>query len=122
MGVFSATVSREMYDDMKRARDVWQQECSALRVEMSELMKDLVAVKRHELGLPPAGVSMADPMAKLGKKTKAAIEEMSRGTADQQSYLTNWALTEVMKLDEDEANDAEVDADLARRIYEGDPG
>jgi hypothetical protein len=65
---------------------------------------------------------MADPLAKLGRKTKAAIEEMSRGFPDQQSYLTNWALTEVMKLDEDEANDAEVDADLAQRIYDGDPG
>jgi hypothetical protein len=42
---------------------------------------------------------------------------MSRGLPDQQSYLTNWALTEVMKLDEDEANDAEVDADL-----DADPG
>jgi type II secretory pathway predicted ATPase ExeA len=121
MGVFGATVPREMYDDMKRARDIWQQECSALRIEMSELMKDVLAVKRHELGLPPAGVSMADPLAKLGRKTKAAIEEMSRGFPDQQSYLTNWALTEVMKLDEDEANDAEVDADLAQRIYDGDP-
>jgi hypothetical protein len=120
MGVFGATVPREIYEDMKRARDIWQQECSALRIEMSELMKDVLAVKRHELGLPPAGVSLADPMAKLGKKTRAAIEEMSRGTADQQSYLTNWALTEVLKLD-DEANDAEVDADLAQRIYDGDP-
>lgn len=122
MGVFGATVPREMYDDMKRARDMWQQECSARTAENMELMRELLAMKRHELGLPPAGVSMADPLAKLGRKTKAAIEEMSRGYPDQQSYLTNWALTEVLKLDEDEANDAEVDADLAQRIYDGDPG
>lgn len=122
MGVFGATVPREMYDDMKRARDMWQQECSARTAENMELMKEILAMKRHERGLPPAGVSMADPLAKLGRKTKAAIEEMSRGYPDQQSYLTNWALTEVLKLDEDEANDAEVDADLAQRIYDGDPG
>lgn len=122
MGVFGATVPREMYDDMKRARDMWQQECSARTAENMELMKEILAMKRHELGLPPPGVSMADPLAKLGRKTKAAIEEMSRGFPDQQSYLTNWALTEVLKLDEDEANDAEVDADLAQRIYDGDPG
>jgi hypothetical protein len=122
MALFGDSVSREIYEDMKRARDMWQQECSARTAENMELMKEILAMKRHELGLPPAGVSMADPLAKLGRKTKAAIEEMSRGFPDQQSYLTNWALTEVMKLDEDEANDAEVDADLAQRIYDGDPG
>jgi type II secretory pathway predicted ATPase ExeA len=122
MALFGDSVSRDVYEDMKRARDTWQQECSARTAENMELMKEILAMKRHELGLPPAGVSMADPLAKLGRKTKAAIEEMSRGFPDQQSYLTNWALTEVMKLDEDEANDAEVDADLAQRIYDGDPG
>jgi hypothetical protein len=121
MALFGDSVSRDVYEDMKCDRDTWQQECSALRIEMSALMKDLVAMKRHELGLPPAGVSMADPLAKLGKKTRAAIEEMSGGMADLRSHHLNWALTEAMKQDDDELSD-EFDADLARRIYEGDPG
>jgi hypothetical protein len=50
MGVFGATVPREMYDDMKRARDMWQQECSARTAENMELMKEILAMKRHELG------------------------------------------------------------------------
>jgi hypothetical protein len=32
MGVFGAT-EKEMYEDMKRARDMWQQECSARTAE-----------------------------------------------------------------------------------------
>jgi hypothetical protein len=117
MALFGDSVPREFYEDMRAQRDRAQQELSAVLAEQAALVQGVLAVKRHELGLPPAGFEPKDPLSALGKKTRAAIEEMSRGYPDQNSYLTNWALTEVMKVDEP---DEHFDADLARRIYEGD--
>jgi hypothetical protein len=117
MALFGDSVPREFFEDMKLQRDRLQNELSMALAEQASLIKDVMAVKRHELGLPPSGFEAKDPLSQLGKKTRAAIEEMSRGYPDQNSYLTNWALTEVMKADDP---DEHFDAELAQRIYDGD--
>lgn len=122
MALFGETVPREMYDDMKRARDIWQQECSALRVEMSALMHDVIAVKRHELGIPPAGTMPVDPLAVLGPKTKAAIDKVSEGYADLRAQQTNHAVAEMNVGLAHRRDPDELDAELAASILEGDEG
>jgi hypothetical protein len=110
----------EHCEDMRAQRDRAQQELSALLSEQSALVKEVLAVKRHDLGMPPAGFTPSDPLATLGKKTRAAIEEMSRGFPDLVGYNTNWAINEARKVDDPES--PEFDAELAQRIYDGDPG
>jgi hypothetical protein len=108
MGVFGPTVPRELYDDMKAARDIWQQECAMLRQENFALMRDVIAMKRHELGLPPVGMDAKDPLAALGPKTRAMIEKRGGGYADLTSHLTNFALRRAKELPDDDARDAVI--------------
>jgi hypothetical protein len=105
---------------MRAQRDRAQQELSAILAEQSGLIKEVLAVKRHDLGMPPAGFTPSDPLSTLGKRTRAAIEEMARGFPEQNTYMTNWAINEARKVDDPES--PEFDAELAQRIYDGDPG
>jgi hypothetical protein len=120
MALFGDSVPREFYEDMRQQRDRLAQELSHALAEQSALIEGVLAVKRHDLGMPPAGFTAADPLSTLGKKTRAAIEEMSGGLADLRSHHLNWALTQAMKVEDPE--NPEFDADLAQRIYDGDPG
>lgn len=120
MGLFSETVPREQYDDMKRARDTWQAECAYLRAELSGLMKDMIAVKRHELGLPPSGMAVSDPTSILGPKTMSAIEMVADGFADVRAQQMNWAVVQT-KHGLAHGRDADdLDAELAAQIRQGD--
>lgn len=119
MGVFSATVPREMYEDMKRARDTWQQECALLRTELTQAYKELVAVKRHELGLPPAGFEPKDPASVLGPRTKAAIQQQSGDFTDLAGYLTNWAIGQMTDRLARNQDTETADAEVAHAIRMG---
>lgn len=109
-------------EDYRQQRDRAQAELSAVLTEQAALVRDAMAMKRHELGLPPAGVSMEPPTSILGPKTKAAIETMSAGFSDQASYLTNWAITKTREaLAEGEDVDS-ADQMIAHAIRQGDTG
>lgn len=114
------TVPREMYEDMKRARDIWQQECSALRIEMSALMRDVLAVKRHDLGIPPAGALPENPASIVGPLTLSAIEQVSEGYADVYAHQMNLAVRETRAGLASKRDPEELDAALAEMIRQGD--
>lgn len=106
--------------DARAQRDRAQQELSVLLAEHSALVRELVAVKRHELGLPSAGMTLTDPTSVLGVRTKAAIEEMSSGYSDQRSYLTNYALVATQTALADGKSADETDYSVAQQIRMGD--
>lgn len=120
MGLFSETVPREQYEDMKRARDIWQAECAFLRTELSGLMKDVIAVKRHELGIPPAGTIPENPASILGPLTLAAIEHVADGYADVYAHQMNLAVREMRAGLAQHRGADELDAELADSIRRGD--
>lgn len=99
-----------------------QAELSAVLTEYQSVVKEALAVKRHDLGMPPAGQVITDPAAVLGPLTEAAIARMSEGYPDQRSYLTNWAITETKPALVKGMNADDVDAAVAQRILDGDAG
>ena len=52
MGLFGSCAHCE---DMRQQRDRAQSELSAVLSEHAALLRDVLAIKRHEMGLPPAG-------------------------------------------------------------------
>lgn len=121
MGIFGAAPCPHC--DYYRAQcDRAQAELSAVLTEYQSVVKEALAVKRHDLGMPPAGQVISDPTAVLGPLTQAAIEDMSQGFPDQRSYLTNYAIVQVKAGLARGASAEDVDASVAHAIREGDAG
>ena len=118
MGLFGGECAQ--CADMRAQRDRAQQELSALLSEHAALMKDVMAIKRHELGLPPAGFEPKDPSAVLGPKTKAAIVQMAGDYTDLTTHLTNWAIGQVNGLIAMQKDPADADELIAHMIRMGD--
>jgi hypothetical protein len=109
-------------EDYRAQRDRAQQELSVVLTEYAAAMRDAMAMKRHEMGIPPAGTSLTNPVDVLGPKTRSAIEQMSGGFSDQRAYLTNWAIAATRSaVGQGEADD-ETDTMIAHAIRQGDTG
>jgi hypothetical protein len=106
--------------DYRAQRDKAQDAHADLLVRYNNVILDLVAMKRHELGLPPTGLAQANPVSQFGPKTELAIEEMGGGYPDLKAHLTNIAVTRWM-IGKAETNDLdEVDEMVATHIRLGD--
>lgn len=113
------SVPREFYDEMKRRAERAESDLAQLQTRYATLVESFVAVKRHEMGMHPANFNPEDldPMKALGNKTQAAIEEFCYGDPELRNYLRNWALTEVQK--RHDVNAEERDETIASKIALG---
>lgn len=84
---------------MKSRAERAESELAQYRLRYGVLVDQVVAIKRHEMGMHPANFNPddLDPMKALGPKTQAAIEEFCFGDPELRNYLRNWSLTEVQK-------------------------
>lgn len=92
----------------------------AERTRSHEVVKEALALKRHDLQMPPAGWTPgADPMELLGPKTQLAIEEFAAGDPQARRYLIGRAtiLAAAHKAQGHEPDEA--DADVAETIQAG---
>lgn len=104
---------------MKRRAERAESDLAQLQARYATLVEAMVAVKRHEMGMHPAGFDPAnlDPMKDLGPKTQAAIDEFCFGDPELRNYLRNWALTETMK--RHDVNAEERDETISKAIALG---
>ena len=121
MALFGDSVPRDVYEDVKKDRDHWRTAHAALVEKFTAQTAELVAIKRHEMGLPPAGFEPKDPASVLGKRTLAAIDEAAMGDASLRAHYLNFAIRETATATASEGESLE-DADrmIALRILRGD--
>jgi hypothetical protein len=112
-------VDREFYDEMKARAERAESELAQYRARYGVLVDQVVAIKRHEMGMHPANFNPEDldPMKALGTKTQAAIEEFCYGDPELRNYLRNWALSEIQK--RHDVDPDERDETLANAIATG---
>jgi hypothetical protein len=104
---------------MRRRAERAESDLAQLQARYATLVESFVAVKRHEMGLHPANFNPEDldPMKALGPKTQGAIEEFCFGDPELRNYLRNWALSEVQK--RHDVNAEERDETIAQKIALG---
>lgn len=107
-------------EDMRQQRDRAQAQLAMLLEEQAALLKDVLAVKRHDLGLPPAGWTATNPLDALGPKTLAAIDLQGAGFTDLRGHLTNWALVQMAEATAKHVEREAADEAIAHRIRMGD--
>lgn len=82
---------------------------------------EALAIKRHELAMVPAGwTPPKDPYEALGRRTQAAIEEFAQNDAELRRRLIGSATNLAAALALGDLEGEALDAEVARRIYEGD--
>jgi hypothetical protein len=124
MGLFSETVPREWYDEMKAQRDAAIADRRVAEERYTSLVSQFVDLKRQEWNLSPQGfdISKLSPMSALGPKTQLAVEEFAAGDPELRARLINTATAEVMARRAQEMPEDEIDAEVATLIHEGDQG
>jgi hypothetical protein len=70
--LFGDTVSRELHDEVKAQRDLLQAKVAWWEQHYADTVKDVMELKRHDLGLPAKHEKAEDPFAALGPKTWSA--------------------------------------------------
>jgi len=124
MGLFSETVPREWYDEMKAQRNAAIAERHAAEERYASLVSQFVDLKRQEWNLSPQGfdISKLSPMAGLGPRTQLAIEEFAAGDPELRARLINTGTAEAMARRAQGMPEDEIDAEVGTLIQEGDQG
>lgn len=82
---------------------------------------EALAIKRHEMQMPPAGwAPPPDPFDVLGPKTQAAIEDFANGDRELRARLIGTATNLRAGLSLGELDGEDLDEEVANRIAEGD--
>jgi hypothetical protein len=82
---------------------------------------EALAIKRHEMQMPPAGwAPPPDPFDALGAKTQAAIEDFANGDRELRARLIGTATNLRAGLAFGDVADEDLDEEVANRIAEGD--
>lgn len=85
------------------------------------LALEALAIKRHEMQMPPAGwAPPPDPFDVLGPKTQAAIEDFANGDRELRARLIGTATNLRAGLSLGDLDGEDLDTEVANRIAEGD--
>lgn len=119
MAIFDS-VPRESYDLLKGQLDVANHRADQAEARYAALVEQMLAFKRHEMAMMPAGFdpAQADPWNAVGGKTQLAVEEMGGGDPELEKYLKGQALLAWKQYAD--LPDTERDRKVAAEIRAGD--
>ena len=112
----------EAQRDFMAARAAHAEAYAALEARYAALVAQVVDLKRHDAGLPPAAfdATLLDPMNSLGPKTQLAVDEFAAGDPEMRKWLVARAHLEQAAL-RGQSNDMEqIDEDVAAMVRRGD--
>jgi hypothetical protein len=114
MAIFGDSVPAAMVDRFLDALERERERSHALALEA-------LAIKRHEMQMPPAGwAPPGDPFDALGPKTQAAIDAFANGDRELRARLIGTATNLRVSLALHGTEGEDLDEEVAARIEEGD--
>lgn len=116
------TVSREQYDDMRHQRDAALSRAAIADDRLVEMVREVLAVKRHDLGMIPSGfdAAAASPDSMLGPMTLMAVDAFAAGYPDLRQQLIGTAINEMAVKRAQGMDTASADEEVAGLIRRGD--
>jgi hypothetical protein len=91
------------------------------RERLHAVTLEALAIKRHEMQMPPAGwAPPGDPFDALGPKTQAAIDAFANGDRELRARLIGTATNLRVSLALHGTEGEDLDEEVAARIEEGD--